>query len=490
MPVPDLPYLARVGLVNVSYRDGDPELVAMPLAFATGDRASTVEPHATLAYLNVREPDGTVNTGVIHDASGDPHFAEGMLRAIAAQQRWAGTAGDIVAVTFAPLDVAGSHPPPSLRAEAAGMAATWHDHWVLTMLRGVEAGLQPRVEVERFLRERANFPHVPVVLGAVEYRPPLGDAVTLAVLEQFIPHQEHAWHHTLTAVGTYLENALVHPDKVPADVDTAASELEAATLPVPEQMRALIGPYLEVARQIGQRTGEMHRALASDRMDPVFAPEPFDASHQRSLSETLRGQIRRMLRLLRERRADQPEAAGREADRILDRERKLLLATRRILEQPIAAQRIRCHGDYHLGHVLLTGKDLAIVGFDGETERRLVDRRRKRSPLRDVAAMIHSFHYAARVARRKGSIRPEDAAPLEPWITSWHRWVSAVFLGAYLEVVEPVGLLPPQRETLEVMLRFFLLKRAVHDLWHDLHRRPERLLIPLESLALITDRLP
>jgi len=490
VPVPGLPYLARVGLAQVSFRDGDPEMVAVPLAFLTDERAASVAPAAVLANLHLRAPDGVITTGVICDPARDPEFAAGFLRAVAEQQRWPGTAGSVCATACTALDVTLPLPPPTFHAELAGMAAVWRDNWVLTQLRGIEPGFHPRVEVERFLREQASFPHVPAVLGVVEYQPLEGEPLTLAVLEQFVPHQVDAWNHTLSAAGAYLENALVHPAKAPADAADARPLLDLLGQQVPTQAQELIGPFLELARQLGQRTGELHRALASERRDPAFAPEPFSPAYQRSLYETLRSQVRRTLRLLRERRGDLPEAAAREADRLLERERKLLQAARRILEQPITAQRIRCHGDYHLGHVLLTGKDLAIIGFDGESDRRLVDRRRKRSPLRDVAAMLHSFHYAARVARGKGSIRPEDAGPLEPWITSWHRWVSTVFLGAYLEIAAPVGFLPQRRDALELMLDFFLLKRAVHDLWQDLHRRPDRLLVPLELLALITDRLP
>src|SRR5207245_305566 len=122
---------------------------------------------------------------------------------------------------------------------------------------------------------------------------------------------------------------------------------------------------------------------------------------------------------------------------------------------------IRCHGDYHLTQVLYTGKDLVLIDLEGEAGRPLSERRRKLSPLRDVASMLRSFHYAAHVALRDGGLRSEDAPALAPLARFWYLWVSVAFVKAYLAAAATATFLPAPEEGLGALLDFYLLKRAV-----------------------------
>ena len=148
--------------------------------------------------------------------------------------------------------------------------------------------------------------------------------------------------------------------------------------------------------------------------------------------------------------------------------------------------RIRCHGDYHLGQVLYTGKDFVIIDFEGEPIRPISERQIKRSPLRDVAGMLRSFHYAAYARlfeqQEAGLIRSDDFSHLESWGEFWHTWVSVLFLKAYLEVAAQGDFLPQTLEELQVLIDIYLLEKAIYEVGYELNNRPEWIRIPVQGI--------
>ena len=159
---------------------------------------------------------------------------------------------------------------------------------------------------------------------------------------------------------------------------------------------------------------------------------------------------------------------------------------RALLERPPAGRLIRCHGDYHLGQVLFTGRDFLIIDFEGEPARPLAERRRKRSPLADVAGMLRSFHYAVEyvlAGRGDGNrLRPEDRVALVPWARFWCGWVSSSFLRSYLEGIAPARILPESDEELAFQIDLFLLEKALYELGYELNNRPDWVGVPLRGL--------
>jgi maltose alpha-D-glucosyltransferase/alpha-amylase len=230
----------------------------------------------------------------------------------------------------------------------------------------------------------------------------------------------------------------------------------------------------------------MHLALASDRDRPGLAPEPFSKLYQRSLYQSMRNLTGRVFQLLRQRLRTLPEGSRAEVQKVLDQEGKILDRFRALIDLKITGTRIRCHGDYHLGQVLYTGKDFVIIDFEGEPARPISERRIKRSPLRDVAGMLRSFNHAAYSAffsqRESGLIRPEDLAFLESSAEFWRLWVSAAFLKSYLEAAMQGAFIPKTRKELQALLDIFLLEKAVYELGYELDNRPEWTLIPIQDI--------
>ena len=255
---------------------------------------------------------------------------------------------------------------------------------------------------------------------------------------------------------------------------------------IPEFAGELIGPYFENVKLLGKRTAELHVALASNRDDPDFSPEPFSILYQRSLYQSMRNHSGQMLQLLKKNLNSVRGVVLDDALKVLDRQNVLLNRFRALLSRKINANRTRIHGDFHLGQVLYTGKDYVIIDFEGEPARPLTERRIKRTPIRDVAGMLRSFHYAAYTSLfgHLGSamVRPEDLAAMEPWARIWNVWISSTYLQSYLDHAQSGGFLPAHREELNILLDVYLLEKALYELGYELNNRPDWVRIPLAGI--------
>ncbi len=486
---------AYLTLCQVLYTDGEPELYALPLTFAAGERArelrQAVSP-AIVARLRLGEGNGE---GVLYDALGDPRFCLALLEAIGQRKRLRGEDGDVIASrthVFRQVLASGeAAPAPSvLKAEQSNSSVLYGDRFILKLFRRLEPGQNPELEVGRFLTERMAFPHVPPVAGAIEYRVEREEPLTLAVLQKFVPNEGDAWEYTLDALSHYYERIAAAPPQGDRDTLLPSGPLaELAGRDLPARAAELIGAYLAAAQLLGQRTAELHAALAADPADPAFAPEPFTALDQRSLYESMRGLAQQNLATLRRRLPELPEAARREAAQVLEHEADLLQRLRSILDRKITGMRIRCHGDYHLGQVLNTGKDFVIIDFEGEPARRLSERRLKRSCLRDVAGMLRSFHYAAsagllqHAARGAAPEHPDAQASLDWAARFWRGWVSVAFMKGYLETAGRATFLPGTREDVQALLDAHLLEKAIYEIGYELSRRPDWVRIPAQGIV-------
>jgi maltose alpha-D-glucosyltransferase / alpha-amylase len=356
--------------------------------------------------------------------------------------------------------------PRNVGPAHASAAIQYGDRYLLKVFRRLEGGVSPELEVPAHIA-RQNPSLVPAPVAVVEHRPSgRGEPITLAVLQTFVPNEGTAWTQACEEVRRYFERVLTSAR------GTAPPPLPELPLPssppgVPAPVAQLMGNYLDAAARLGRRTAQMHFALAAPTDDPAFAAEPYTQLDVRSKYQTLRNLVGKATRLLGQ-RTGLPAELAESARRVLESEARILRSFEAFLRQRLDAQRIRIHGDYHLEQVLNTGKDYVIIDFQGGRDRSLAERRRKRSPLRDVAGMIRSFHSAAfGVLYDAQVIRREDRPGLMPWATHWHAWASATFLAAYLERTGDAAFIPsePQRATL---LQHLVVEAAFRDLLRDL----------------------
>jgi maltose alpha-D-glucosyltransferase/alpha-amylase len=492
---------AYLTLVDVEYLDGSPERYVVPLAFAAGERRGELErnaPHTLVARVNVRHGE-QMTEGVLYDGLAERTVAVALLDAIRRRRRFTGLRGKVLAAPAGPLaeilPPGADVPDPSVISfEQSNTALVYGDKLFLKLFRHPDVGVNPDFEIGRFLTE-GGFPHVAPVAGVLEYHAlATRERTTLAVLNGYVPNQGDAWRFTLDEVERYFEHALIRRREVGEVALPPQSVLELTDETPPEDAQALLGSYLEVARLLGTRTGELHLALAANRGNPEFIPEPFTSLYQRSLYQSLRNLATRSFQTLDENLYRLPKAALPLGERVLAAQARVLRIFRTVMDRRISALRIRCHGDYHLGQVLYTGKDYVITDFEGEPARPLSERRIKRSPLRDVAGMLRSFHYAAQTTlatRVAGTLAKEEDLPaLEPWARYWQLWASSAFLKAYLKTAATGGFLPRSREELAALLDAYTLEKAIYELGYELNNRPDWVVIPLEGILQILASTP
>jgi maltose alpha-D-glucosyltransferase/alpha-amylase len=493
IPIPYQNQEAAIVLLKVEYTEGFPETYVLPLAYATGESAQTIQkqtPQAVIAALNVGE-----ESGILFDAIVDPAFMNIPRNMVVQRRTYAGKQGRLVAIiTEATKQLeqmsTGLDLQPHIEERSNSNAlVVYGNRLVFKLFRRLEEGINPELEIRRFLGdkqhlEQQQLEHIAPAIGGIEYRSSPGVSMTLGVLQAYVPDAISAWTYTLDSLRDYFEKIVVQPSDSAEVTLPTGSLFEMQSSPIPEIAAMTIGSYLTNIQLLGQRTAELHIALSSDSDNPDFSPLPFSSFYQRSIyqySRNLTGQT--LLRLKKQLRS-LPEDIQGLARQVISRKDYLLTRLEQVLTQKITAMRTRCHGNYCLEEVLYTGKDFAILDFEGETYRTLNERRMKRSPLRDVAGMILSFDSAARVALKRevdqGMIQPENLAKMEHWTQLWSIWVSATFLNIYLEKVEPYKLLPQGQIEAQILLDCYLLEQAIHDI--DLHLTNHE--IPLLQISL------
>ncbi|MDB6147096.1 MAG: Maltose alpha-D-glucosyltransferase, partial [Spartobacteria bacterium] len=470
---------AQFWFVQVSYLDGPTETYALPVKVASGEAARIISqsfPQAVIArFAGTRE-------AILYDAVWDADFRMQLFEAIQHQHKMKGGEGEIVGICGKALaensvdTVRESH---VLSGEQSNSSMLFDNKFFLKLYRKLEDGVNPDVEVTRFLTEQAKFQNVPAFGGAIEYRRAKSEPTVVCLLQNAITSEADAWTLTLDAVGRFYERVLGRK-----------GDLQDDAAPVGTLLDELIGGvYPEKAKLLGQRTGELHLALASSSDDRLFAPEPFNAMAQRSVFQSMRALLRRTSALLQKKLGELPEGFQQEAKDVLAGEKDILAREKRILDRRSVAAKIRIHGDYHLGQVLYTGKDFFILDFEGEPARALSERKLKRSALRDVAGMMRSFQYAAYSALWQPAMRTEDVPFLERWADIWYREMSSVFLQSYLKTTAGAVFIPQDSDDFQILLEAYLLDKAVYEVGYELNNRPDWVVIPIRGIKHIL-RLP
>jgi len=474
--------MAYLTVIHVEYAEGDPEIYVLPLSTAPANPEGSEPPlHAALARVKTFEGEM-----VLFDAAVDPGFARALLHGFDRRRTWNGEVGKVIAsVTRAYRRARGSSAEAleasPMQAEQTNTSIMFGDRLVLKLVRKLEEGPNPDLEIGRFLTESAEFAHTPPLAGSLEYRRGRGHSMTLGLLHGFVPNEGDAWEYTLDSLAAYLERAMARrPEEVEPPVPRPLDVLRLARTETPPLAQELMGTYLESARLLGRRTAELHVALASGVDDPAFAPEPFSTLYQRSLYQSMRNMTQQVYRLLRGPGRSIPQTV-----QLIDLEQTILSRFQRVLGERIEARRIRIHGDYHLGQVLYTGKDFVIIDFEGEPARPLGERRIRRSPLRDVAGMIRSFHYAAYTALDRemaDRLQTDNPSFLEPWALLWYAWVSGSFLQSYLDAAQGGDFLPRTERQMSVLLDVLLLDKALYELRYELNNRPQWVNVPIKGI--------
>jgi maltose alpha-D-glucosyltransferase/alpha-amylase len=403
--------------------------------------------------------------GVVADSASDEHFCKSLVEAIGAGGETE-TEGGVIQFSSTNAyralleEAAGDLSLNPQRAQGTNTTLRIGDKLFLKLYRRLHTGTSPELEIGRYLTDVAHFPNIVPVAGAVEYRSKDGTLSTLALLQAFVMNQGDGWEYTTAYLVRFLED-------------------RRATADLPEDVH---GPYIALLKMLAQRTAELHVALALPTEDPAFKPEPIASADLRTWVHKVQDDARETLNLIAYPQ-DLPEALRGEASQLVELrsnfERRLAAEGNRLVAGGL---KIRHHGDYHLGQVLLKRNDFVIVDFEGEPARPLEERRAKHSPLRDVAGMFRSFSYARQTALRQCSVTSsEDCSKWEPLLVSWEQETRETFLRVYDEIARTAGLYT-SLEHVQPLLALFEIEKALYELRYELRNRPDWAHIPLRSL--------
>ncbi|MBL8414136.1 MAG: putative maltokinase [Propionivibrio sp.] len=455
--------------VQVNLPHAGSQTYSLPLALAWEEDG--------LETLAARQPDTLARVsqdgrqGILYDAYADETFCNELLEAMRQQAFFPQSCGRLkfsASADFARLAGDGSTPLPVQPATATSSNTTLRlgDRLFLKACRRLWAGINPELEMGRFLTEVASYRYIAPLAGALEFEDNDGTLTTLALVQGLVASPGDAWSYTLACLSRFLDECRHQPDAMRRQLDTCHEAI------------------LRQLSTLGRRTGGLHCALATPSGDPAFDPQPITSADLQhwvrqagaEAAQTLEKLERHLPHLARD---QQPKAQG-----LLTARPALLAKIQALLPLAVEAVITRYHGDFHLGQVLLVNEDFVLIDFEGEPGRTLEQRRRKNSPLRDVAGMLRSFNYAANCALTQavaGNAASVDL--LEPFVIDWERRGRTAFLAGYGEAVRSCPVYPQDPQAAANLLQLFELEKAFYELRYELDNRPDWVHVPLGGLT-------
>ncbi len=471
-------------IIEVHYVQRLPELYFLPLTFVPSE--VLLERIEYTAQSVVCRAEIQNKTGFILDSSYDRVFRDYLFAAMSKDVRVKEADGvlEFNASVFAKFK-ADKIDSKVLKADSSNTAMVYNENYFFKFYRKLEKEINPDLEIVRFLSENTNFRNSPKYSGSVEFQEGDGKTIVFGLLQEKVDNQGDAWHMTIDSVGRFYERVMANAkkEKLPKLLNKPAIQFEEA----PELLQEFIGRgFYERVVRLGQRTAEMHLALASDTSNPAFAPEYFTANYQRSLYSSLRKLLKDRFKMLRQSMGKLNNETRELAERVLKLEDGILECFSEIYKTRINGIKTRIHGDYHLGQVLFTGKDFIIIDFEGEPGFSFSERRLKKSPYKDVAGMMRSFHYAAfgKILLNE-NYRDQDIQFLESWAEQWQHYVGRFYLGAYMDKMGLGAELPYEDD---ILIRTYLIEKAVYELGYELNGRPDWTVIPLRGIEYQVNR--
>jgi maltose alpha-D-glucosyltransferase/alpha-amylase len=408
--------------------------------------------------------------GALLDA--EPEFVPALLAKIHAGE----TIGKAEqTIEFRPTEVFTNAPLPAINAikaidrEQSNSSVIVDNKYVVKILRRISSGIHPEIEVGRFLTDIAQYQNAPALLGSVELVEG-EDRSALAVVHAFVENQGDAWSVTLASLERLIDDLRVTPSE--AVVETPDSAL-----------------MLQRIRQIGRRTAELHRALASRADIGDFAPEAMTAGDIAQWTDALAARAKAAFDLLDRDSRSMAAPVASLAQRLLANRNAILAHIEAGRNTAFTGTKIRHHGDFHLGQVLIAKDDAYILDLEGEPRRTLEERRRKAPPARDVAGLLRSIDYAVSAAiERAPNLGQDERTAIAPQIRAWGESLATAYIACYREAIGDAPLWPAGHDEANQLLDLFLLEKAFYEVEYELTNRPAWVHIPLEATLRILEQ--
>ena len=473
-------------LIEVSFKSGLPQLYQLPIAYATEKDIGQIKetnPQAIIARLKIKDIDG-----YLYDAFyGTPTLSMLLGKMLNKSSIPQTNKEEVVFSGKNTVRKNGTKLKSRIiTAENGDFTVAYGSRYVLKLFRKLDFATNSDAEISRFLTYESKFEHMPAFIGTMEWKTP-NATIVLGLMKEMIESSSDGWTYILDRLDELNEKILASPDALKL-VEGLSPQHEYEDGIHPDLRDLFSGAVIEQIRLLGFRTAELHKALAIRKDIPAFAPENYSLHYQRSLFAGFQSLIREAFHGQRENVKRLDPDVRHEFELLRSNQQELQNVLKEIYQHKIDVVKIRIHGDYHLGQLLFTGKDFVITNFEGEPTRSYSERRLKRSPLRDVAAMIRSLHYAAYANLINEEHFPsEDFNKLMPVMEAWHRYVSRTFLNAYVEEAVGTAFVPETQDELDILMTTFQLEKALNELKHELAYRPDWVIIPLNGIKSIME---
>ncbi|MCC6531717.1 MAG: maltose alpha-D-glucosyltransferase [Burkholderiales bacterium] len=463
-------------VVKLQFAEIAPQVYFLPLGIAWEEQhVDLMQHYGAWALAKVRQK---AKVGVLYSAFGNPDFCRALVRSMGNTGEVPLGAGRLRFMHTTAYDdgvdaeaLAQEVQYPGLDQSNTGVFLG--NRIYLKGYRRLQSGINPELEVGRFLTDEAHFAHIAPVLGALEYIGRDGMHTALAIAQRFVRNQGSFWSYALEYLDRHMAaNVIQGEEPSPA----AGGEPHAL--------------FIGQAHILGTRVGELHRAFNAPSTDPDFAAEPVGADDVRAWIETVREDVLATFGRLERKRADLDEVSRAEAEQLLARRLALIDRTEQTSLRIDGLVKTRYHGDLHFGQILVTGNDYAIIDFEGEPMRAVETRRGKHSPLRDVAGMLRSASYAAHATVDRLRQRSERHADILSAALAWEALATGAFIAGYRAATAALPSVPQDAATFDKLLELFLIEKALYEMRYELDNRPHWVMIPIRGLTRLLDAPP
>lgn len=451
--------IALLFIIEVRYHDGETENYLLPISFIDSTHTQDIAPKGilTLAYINEKR-------GLVVDAIYDERFQQALFAHVAHAEnvsqkengkiefnRGKGLAGE---------DIKGEISSRVLPVDSSNSAMTFGDKYFLKLYRKLFEETNPEVDMVEFITENSDFAYIPAFAGSIVWKREGKPDVTLGMMQRMVENEADSWVQTGEQLDSFVE---AFTDKNFSIKENVFDQVEL----------------------LAQRTAEMHLALYAPEADEMFSPSSFNDDYRQFIHKRLSDLLERRYNLLIDNYTKITDPVTQKlAWDFMESKELIDEFAKQILTKSIDSQRIRIHGDYHLGQVLATKNDYIIIDFEGEPESTITDRKIKHSPLKDVAGMIRSYHYAISA---KMFNDPEtanlDPVRVQTAADRWYKLIQQTYMEKYLDTFGKPHPLFKNNNEINFLMLIYLLEKAVYELGYEISYRPDWVKIPLKGIV-------
>ena len=440
-------------IFEAKYQEGEPENYLLPISFMAA--TEEISENAKISVANLDDHDG-----FLVDATFDPAFREGLLALVGQEHKKSQKNGYSLDFTkgkvYQEISEVSSYLP---EIDSSNTAFIFNDTYFFKLYRKLFSEINPEVEMVQYITQNSDFANIPRFAGSVTWSRTDKPNVTFGMMVEVIQNEKDDWSKT----GDYLNEFLYA--FVDGNFQIKESVFDKVTL-------------------LATRTAQMHEALFTVRGEEDFRADIFDRTYRRYIHQKMEDLIDNRYNLLTDNYLILDEQAKKLAWTFMESKDIIIDFVDQILTRPIESYRTRIHGDFHLGQVLVCQDDLTIIDFEGEPESSIKQRKIKHSPLKDVAGMIRSYHYAVSAklfnAEETAGL---DEKVLERAAERWYRLIRETYLEEYLNYFGPGHSLFRNNNEINYLLQFHLLEKSIYELGYEINYRPTWVKIPLKGIA-------